>query len=382
MMAELNARVRHARPELIGFPAALDVDWSPLAALLTGGLLNNAGSPNDDGNFPAHTKPMEREVIRTVAELFRAPPLGYRGHITDGASNAILWSLYQARRAFPHGVVYHSRAAHFSVPKAAAVLGLPAATVRTDEYGEMDYDDLCRQVAANPEYEPIVVANIGTTMTEAHDDVRRIAAILRELGAVDRWIHADAALSGIPLGLMPPTQRPGFDFADGADSIVVSGHKFLGTLRPCAVVLARIRPGVLHGPRIAYIDAHDETLGCSRDGHAPLMVWWVLRTLGLDGLRQRAEQSRTLAAYTLQRLDTLGWTAFRNPRAFTVVFKTPPDDVVARWHLPTQDGWSHIICMPGVPQARIDAFLRHLVQATQIGRRARPMTDPDEGLPR
>jgi histidine decarboxylase len=364
MLAELCDRIAAAKPYTIGFPAAVDVDWSPLSALLTDGLLNNVGGPTDDGNYSRHTKPMERDVVRTLAALFRAPQ-GHRGHVTDGASSGTLWALHQARQRFPHAVAYHSQAAHFSVPKASALLGMPAVTVRADDAGEIDYDDLRRHVAAYPEYEPVVVANIGTTMTEAHDDVRRIAGMLDDLGATDRWIHADAALSGIPLALIDAALRPGLDFADGADSLVVSGHKFLGTLRPCAVVLARAF-GARTGPRVPYIDAHDETISCSRDGHATLMLWWLLRTVGLDGMRRRAEASRSLAAYTLRCLQSLGWTAFRNPNAFTVVLKAPPDEVARRWNLPTEDGWSHIICMPGVTQARIDAFLCHLSRALRL----------------
>jgi histidine decarboxylase len=365
MLAELRERVATHKPYTIGFPAAVDVDWSPLTALLTGGLLNNVGSPAEDGNYACHTKPMERDVVATLATLFRAPQ-PHRGHITDGASSATLWALHQARQRFPHAVVYHSQAAHFSVPKACALLGMPAVTVRADDAGEIDYEDLRRHLAAYPEYEPVIIANIGTTMTEAHDDVRRIAGLLKHLGVTDRWIHADAALSGIPLALLDPTARPGLDFSDGADSLVVSGHKFLGTLRPCAVVLARTALVPRTGPRVPYIDAYDETLGCSRDGHAALMLWWVLHTFGPDGLRRRAEASRSLAAYTLSRLDALGWTAFRNPNAFTVVLKEPPAAVARRWNLPTQDGWSHIVCMPGVTRKQIDDFVGELQRCVTL----------------
>jgi histidine decarboxylase len=373
MLTELHRRISAAQAHNIGFPAAVDVDWSPLSALLTGGLLNNVGSPDDDGTYPCHTKPMERAVVGAIADLFRAPA-GHRGHVTDGATTGTIWSLYQARTLHPDAIVYHSQSAHYSVPKAAALLRMPTVVVRVDDSGIVDYDDLRRHVGERRDRGAIVVANIGTTMTEAHDDVRLVARILDDAVA-GRWIHADAALSGIPLGLMDPALRPGLDFGDGADSIVVSGHKFLGTPRPCAVVITRDIPATTTNAPVPYIDAHDETIAGSRDGHAALMLWWVWHTLGLDGLRHRAERSRALAAYTLNRLETLGWPAFRNTNAFTVVLKAPPCDVVNRWNLPTEDGWSHIICMPGVTQARIDRFIRHLTRAVRPGLTARAATN-------
>src|SRR5262249_46953745 len=157
--------------------------------------------------------------------------------------------------------------------------------VRADHSGQIDYFDLEAQVERNRDRPAIVVANIGTTMTEAIDDVRRIHQILDSLAIRRRYVHADAALSGIPLALLNPDQRPGFDFVDGADSLIVSGHKFLGTPMPCGVVVVKeslcarlTRTGV-------YTGSPDTTITCSRSGHAALLIWYALRSCGIDGLR-------------------------------------------------------------------------------------------------
>jgi histidine decarboxylase len=356
-LAELQERIRAAKPYTIGFPAAVDLDWAPLAPLLTGGLLNNVGSPDDEGIYACHTKAMEREVLNTFAQLFRANGR-VRGHVTAGATEGTLWALLQARRLYPNTMVFCSSAAHYSVPKTADLLSLPIKVLPADDTGELDYGELRRALRANAGQAATVVANVGTTMTEAIDDVRLIRSIVDEHTRA-AWIHADAALSGVPLALLDPSSRPGLDFTDGADSLVVSGHKFLGALHPCAVVLARNghTDADLH---VAYIDAHDATIAGSRSGHGPLMLWYLLRTLGMDGLRQRAHASRALAKYTHHRLNQLGWAALRHRHAFTVVLKTPPCAIADRWQLPTEDGWSHIICMPGITRTRIDAFLSDL----------------------
>ncbi len=74
-------------------------------------------------------------------------------------------------------------------------------------------------------------------MSEARDDIRAMRAILDDLATRERYIHCDGALSGGYAPFLDP--RPPFDFADGADSISISGHKFLGSPIPCGIVLAR-----------------------------------------------------------------------------------------------------------------------------------------------
>ena len=54
------------------------------------------------------------------------------GHIEDTASTSTLAALAAARGLRPGGVVYASEQAHFSVEKAARILGLELRTVPVD----------------------------------------------------------------------------------------------------------------------------------------------------------------------------------------------------------------------------------------------------------
>ena len=83
------------------------------------------------------------------------------------------------------------------------------------------------------------MANVGTTMRGAVDDIPRIRDILREQTVTNHYIHADAALSGMILPFVKNPQPYGFDA--GVDSISVSGHKLIGAPLPCGVVLTRRR---------------------------------------------------------------------------------------------------------------------------------------------
>jgi histidine decarboxylase len=358
-LAALQSQLEVAWATHLGYPGTADVHHPLLAELLTRFALNNIGDPFDlGGSIPNHTKGFERTVLDFLADLFRAPARRWWGCVTSGSTEGTLEALRVARGRYPDGIVVHSAASHISVTKVAGVLGLDTAVVAADGRGEMDYTDLRAKLTQHRHRRPIIVANIGTTFAEAVDDIRTIRTVCDRLGVTLRFIHADAALAGVPLGLLPAEQRPGFDFADGADSIVVSGHKFLSTLMPCACVLVATAEPV--GSTVEYTGSRDSTFATSRNGHLALLLWEVLRRHGVDGLRRRAESARAMAAYALQRLTQAGWPAWRHPHAFTVVMREPPAAIAAQWALPPTKEWTRLVCVPGVTRYQIDTLTKVL----------------------
>ncbi|MDG4834099.1 pyridoxal-dependent decarboxylase [Solwaraspora sp. WMMD1047] len=368
VVADLLAAARENRRYDIGFPGATDLTFMGLAEVLTGQLLNNIGDPFDVGRGRNHTKQLEQQVVTTVADILGAPA-GAWGYVTTGSTEGTLHALDEAWQRYPDLVVYTSAAAHYSVAKGARLLKLPLVMVRTDPTGRIDVADLAGEIARRRDRPAMVVATAGTTMTEAVDDVGAIAAACDDLAVARRRIHVDAALSGIPLALLPPETRPAFGFGSGATSMVVSGHKFLSTLVPCGVLVYATAPHLPAGGRIAYTGSADTTITGSRSGHTPLLLWWALTTLGVDGLRRRAQASRDLAAYTHGRLRGIGWPTQLLPHAFTVTLAEPPPSVLAKWVLASDGQTAHIVCMPGTTGDQIDEFVTDLAAA-------RPPTSP------
>ena len=367
-LAALEEALEAGLPHKAGFPGADDIDYRPLWRFFRYEL-NNIGDPYDDPVFSHHTKPFERESIEFFADLLHAPVGDRWGYITTGSSECLQYGLLRARRFYPNGLAYFSTSAHYKVPRILEDLRIRAVAVPATALGEISYPDLRAAIARHSGQPAIVVATAGTTMTEAVDDVGRIAELLDDLGVVDRYIHVDAALSGIPLSLMSVDDRPSFDFTAGADSVGFSLHKFLATRMPGGLVITRhsAAPGIRL--RVPYTGAADTTITCSRSGHMALMAWYAVRTLGVDGLRDRAERARTAAAYLEQRLTEMGWPAWRHPYATTVVLKTPPHRVASRWQLATvRDGWSHYICLPGRGRDQIDEFLADLTNGSDLAR--------------
>ena len=68
----------------------------------------------------------------------------------------------------------------------------------------------------------------------------------------------------------------------------------------------------------------DTTISGSRNGFTPLVLWYAIRSLGIEGMKLRTENSLATAAYAEQQLNDIGIPAWRNPQALTVVFPAPP----------------------------------------------------------
>ena len=353
----LFERMRDANERSLGYPSAKDFDYAAIERFLKFPI-NNVGDPFADATYRVETRECEREVVAFFAELFRAPQDDWWGYVTNGGTEGNLYGLYLARELLPNGMVYYSEQTHYSVAKNLHFLGMRHITIRSESSGEIDYDDLRETLKIHRDVPPIVFANIGTTMTEARDDVRAIAKIMDDLAIRQRYIHSDAALSGAYAGLLDP--RPAYDFSDGADSIAVSGHKFLGAPIPCGIVIARKHNVQRIARAIDYIGSLDTTISGSRNGYSPLMLWYRLRELGLDGIKRRLAHSLELAAYLETRLNEIGVAAWRNPNAITVVLPRVSDAIRAKWQLATAGAISHVIVLPNVTREQLDAFTADL----------------------
>lgn len=354
----LYASMKAANDVSLGYPAAKDFDYSILDRFLSMPV-NNIGDPFAEGTYRVSTREFEKEVVEFFADLFRAPKDDWWGYVTNGGTEGNLYGLYLARELMPNGMVYYSEQTHYSVAKNLHFLGMRHITIRSEASGEIDYDDLRETLKIHRDVPPIIFANIGTTMTEARDDTRRISEIMDDLAIRNRYIHSDAALSGGYAGFLDP--RPRYDFEDGADSIAVSGHKFLGAPMPCGVVIAKKHNVARIARAIDYIGNLDTTISGSRNGITPLMLWYRLEELGIEGIRKRLAHSLELAGYLERRLREASIDAWRNPNAITVVFPRASDAVRAKWQLATAGSISHVIVLPNVTREQIDAFADDLI---------------------
>lgn len=353
-------RLQKVASREIGYPVAFDFDYSALEPFLSFSL-NNAGDPFMPMTYLLNSHEFEREVVSFYAQMARAPEGQWWGYVTNGSTEGNLYGLYLARELLPEGIAYFSQDSHYSVGKNLHFLNMRHIMIRSQPNGEMDYEDLRETLRIRRDAPPIVFANIGTTMKEARDDIGLIRGILDELAIENRYVHCDAALCGGYAAFLEPP--PAWDFEDGADSIAISGHKFIGSPIPCGIVLARKAHVERIGHSVAYIGSVDTTISGSRNGLTPLMLWYAIRALGLEGMRDRAQQALRVAAYAVEQFNRVGIEAWRNPQALTVVFPQPPDAVKEKWQLASAGGLSHLICMPHVRPEQIDELMSDIQAA-------------------
>ena len=196
--------------------------------------------------------------------------------------------------------LYCSQEAHYSVVRAAELLGIGSDHVRSlelDGARRLRPDavgaaiDADRAAGVTP---VAVVATAGTTLTGAVDPIDPLADVCEERGV---WLHVDGAY-GVAAAT---TQSAGHLFAglDRADSVTLDAHKWLFLPKACGVVLVR-RHEDLHGALAHeedYIpherpDHHmvDITLEYSRPFRA-LKLWLAFRAHGSEAIRAAIERN-------------------------------------------------------------------------------------------
>ncbi|WP_066217552.1 histidine decarboxylase [Formosa haliotis] len=350
-------RIKANSESFLGYPVAKDFSYSDYAPFLDI-CINNVGDPESPSTFAIDTKDIERQCIAFFAEMLSSSMKDVWGYVTNGGTEGNLYALYLARESFPNAMVYYSESTHYSVKKNLHLLNIPNIVIRSQDNGEMDYEDLEQTVALRRDKPAIFFLNIGTTMTEAVDKISEIKRIIKKYAIKDYFIHCDAAFLGTIAPYIDP--KPKFDFAEGIDSIAISGHKFMGSPIPCGAVLVKRKHRDRIANSVSYVGTMDTTITGSRNGLTPLFIWDFIQKHGHEGLKDRVKASQEIAAYTEHKLNGLGIKAWRNNEGLTVVLPKPSERICKKYQLASQDDIAHIICIPGITFKQIDAFLEDL----------------------
>jgi aromatic-L-amino-acid decarboxylase len=264
---------------------------------------------------------MEVQVLDWLRQAMGLPDGFGTGILTSGGSMANLGALAAARaRATTEGPgagfrVFVGQETHYSVAKAARVLGIQdAAIVRITADGEqrIDLDALAEALVAARESghrRGVVCATAGTTSTGAIDPLEAIADLCAEH---DLWLHVDGAY-GAATAFLP--EREDLRRALGrADSLTLDPHKWL---------YAPFEAGCLLTP-------HERWLRCAFTGDGSYMqdiprdavnffergpeltrggravpLWFLLRSVGIDAIADaiRGDEARARQAESLLAAD-------------------------------------------------------------------------------
>ena len=358
--ALLGASRDNGHPRMFGYVTSPPTPVGAYATLLGAALNQNVTSWR---SAPAATT-IERTVVRWLAELvgYAGEAAGGRacgGLLTSGGSMANLTALLIALRvnasggdpggfarrglwgSGPPATLYVSDQVHFSVPKAAEVLGIGHEQVREIPCGgdfRLDVRALGEAIErdARAGLRPFcVVASAGTVATGAVDPLADVARVAREHGL---WLHVDGAYGA--LASADPSKRPLFAGLELADSVSLDPHKWLYAPIDCGCLLvrdpanARAAFGGGGGHYVKVFEQHpdeafafwDYGIELSRPFRA-LKVWLMLRYYGAARVAAAIAHDCALAAHFAERVSasddfellapvTLGVCCFRYaPRA-------------------------------------------------------------------
>lgn len=337
---------------ILGYPcnsALNDKDFKDFLNL----SLNNLGDPFSNSNYGINTHDFELQVLAYIAELYDAQN-DYWGYISSGGTEGNILGIHLGRLHYPTGYIYYSQHSHYSIPKAINLTRSHSIEIPVQPSGEMDYTALATALKNN-NHPAIIIANIGTTMTGAIDNIKLIKTTLHQAGIKDYYIHCDAALHGL---ILPFRQNPKMFNLAAIDSLTISGHKLIGSPLPCGIFLCRKNVIKNFDKYIEYVQTPDMTIAGSRNGLTPLILWQ--KFLAHNDLKNIVDLVIERADYTIQKFQNKHMHAWRNEDSPIVIFPSPSMKIVKKWMLAQQGDIAHIVTMPHVDEAMIDAFVEDM----------------------
>ena len=300
---------QNAHPRMFGYVQSPGTPIGAFADLLASTLNANLTIWR---SAPAPVE-LERVTIDWIRQILGFPP-DAGGLFVSGGSMANLAALAAARQTKSDSLgrlrMYASTATHFSITKAAALLGIGQGNVRhvaVDERCKMRLDDLVAKITADLEagYIPFcVVGNAGTVDTGAVDSLGEIREIANRF---QLWMHVDGSYGAF--AILADSARKLFAGMEQADSIALDPHKWLYLPVDVGCVIYR-NPEFAHAAFAheaeytrMFGEQADEAFVCwdygpelSRRFRA-LKVWMLLKGVGLDRLRNAIESNLASARY-------------------------------------------------------------------------------------
>ncbi len=200
-------------------------------------------------------------------------------------------------------VAYTSEHAHYSLKKAAALMGLGYKNLRTvtcDATGRMLPDALeeaILQAKQQGETPFFLNATAGTTVTGAFDPFVDLLPLAREHGL---WFHVDGCYGAS--ALFSEQHKHLMEGVEQADSLAWNLHKMMGITQQCSALLVA-HPGLLKScfatgasylfqpdKEHAALDSGDQHFQCARRVDV-LKLWLTWKVRGDQGFTQRVDKA-------------------------------------------------------------------------------------------
>ena len=300
---------QNAHPRMFGYVQSPGTAIAAFADLLASALNANLTVWR---SAPAPVE-LERLTIDWIRQI-----LGFNadagGLFVSGGSMANFAALATARQTKNCSMdrlrIYASSETHFSIAKAAALLGIGRENVQhvgIDERFRMRVDDLVAKITADLKAGSVpfcVVANAGTVNTGAVDPLAEIREVADRFQI---WMHVDGSYGAF--AVLAKSVRDLFAGLERADSIALDPHKWLYLPLDVGCVIYRdpeiARAAFTHEAEYTRIIGEEADEAFAYWDYGPELsrrfrafkVWMLLKGVGLDSLSEAIENNIACARY-------------------------------------------------------------------------------------
>jgi tyrosine decarboxylase/aspartate 1-decarboxylase len=315
-----------------------------------------SANPGDPATYQTISE-LEAEAVDLLGEIAALDePAGY---LASGGTEANIQAVRAARNLAsttdPNIVAPES--AHFSVTKAAELLGVELRTVPVDDGFRADLD----AVSAAVDDDTIIVIGVaGTTEYGRVDPIVALTEIAHDEGAK---MHVDASWGGF---MLPFTDHE-WSFADAQiDTMAIDPHKFGQAPVPAGGFLARDRETVdALAVDTPYLETTSQaTLTGTRSGAGVAGALAAMETLWPDGYQNSYHEQLDNAEYLAAEFSARGIPTVDPvlPLVTASLSRSTFDSLRDQgWRISrTAGGKLRIVCMPHVSRTSLNSFLTDL----------------------
>ncbi len=283
----------------------------------------------------------EKQILKSLSDL-----MGWSAHdgiMVPGGSYANMMAMHLSRFSknpdvkilgqSEKNIVYISDQAHYSVKKAAHLLGLGENQVRCVNSGsdfKMDVSqlvDLIQKDIADGYSPTLVVSTLGTTVFGAVDPIQEVQTACEKFGL---WHHVDGAWGGPLVFTDEQVQKA----LNRVDSVTFDFHKLLGGTLTKAIFITQKEyllskanscagtQYIFHEDEDSFFDTGSKAIQCGRKVDS-LSLWMTWKFLGNKGYRDYVNNLMGLRKHVLQLIKDYGYTALHEPEYLNICFKVP-----------------------------------------------------------
>lgn len=327
----------------------------------------------------AGTQQLEQELMDLCAtSILGALPGQTDGYVASGGTEANIQAVWIYRNYFMKSAgaqlsniaLMYTSDAHYSMPKAANLLGIDSFVLQVEEHNRKVSEETWQRVLMELKKAGkkclIVVQTMSTTLHGSVDDVDLAIRCLKDAGIAYK-LHVDAAFGGFIYPFTNPHQSIHFG-REEITSFTLDGHKMLQAPYGTGIFLIRKNwmPWVCTD-EANYVPGKDYTLCGSRSGANAVSLWMILHAYGYEGWKEKMMGLIRKTERLTEGLMELKIPFFNEKGINIVAMRAShiPEELANRFYLVPDrhdelKSWYKVVLMPHVGNGKIDEFLTAL----------------------